>query len=228
MTISSINSNWLYYPYNRKNSTASTAASTTDDLSSTTGTSLDDASAQELFSGILSQGLLPVSGSSDDGTDETGSDMAMAMMMPSPPPPMDTTATTDDEDAIGAFLDKVQSGTATGTDISSMQSILAQSDSSSALTQTTSDTTDATDSTLTLQSFLAKVKAGTVTDSDLSAMQALLNTVQGQSGMMPPPPPDQADSNSVSGVNQSQLVSAIQSYENTGTVYSDNNSSWSS
>ncbi|SHI86650.1 hypothetical protein [Propionispora hippei] len=235
MSISSISNNWTYYPHHsRKNSSTSSIADTTatDDSqaqSASSSTDLDDTSIQDLFSGVMSQGLLPVSSSDEDGTDETGSDMAMAMIMPPPPPSMDNTAATpSNEDAISVFLDKGQSGTATGTDVNGIQRVLAQSGNQTGAAQTTSDSTGATDSTLTLQSFLEKVKNGTVTDSDLSALQALLNTAQGQSGMMPPPtPPEQTDSNSVSGARQSQLVNAIQSYENTGTVYGDN-SSWSS
>ena len=171
MNVSSVsNSNW-WYQLNALKKTNSSADTTTG---ASTTTAAGD--SKSVF------------------TNSDGDTFELSGTAPPPPPPGPPPAsqaassnatgsgTTSDSDPIKIFLDKVAGGTATQSDLTSIQSYLQQMQANS--TGGTTGTTDA-DSTNgahhranALKDFLDKVADGSVTEADLTSMQSYLQQMQ--------------------------------------------------
>ena len=121
MNVSSVTSNWWQYLQRLQNSSAadqSSAAQTTATTSETKSRyeGQDSETAAAFFSGLMSQGLVPVSGSTSSDTAESSSDNTSKL-----------------EAVLSSFLDKVKNGTVTEDDLTALQSALNESDDATTL-----------------------------------------------------------------------------------------------
>jgi hypothetical protein len=136
-----------------------------------------------------------------------------------------TSSDSEASSEIQDFLDKVQAGTVTDTDLTAMQSTLnslpppppPESSSASSTSSSASDLQSA------IASFLDKVKAGTVTDSDLTTMQAELASAQSSSDATA----DSEYAASQSAALQQLLSVASSAYENSYQTNSQPDGVWS-
>lgn len=165
MSISSVNdSSWLYEIYYRNNfsdTQASSAQFTSGIASSDESTTLDSDAAQSLFSGVMSQGVLPVSTGSESAAeessvqtqlDDSGEDamsglMAMVMMPPAPPMTMTAETATENEDTVSGT-------TATNQDTMSRMMPPPPPNGMESLSGSSEDTEDSTNSTSLSQQVL--------------------------------------------------------------------------
>ena len=115
MNVSSVTSNWWQY-LQRLQSAAAEAQSTATQTTATTSETKsryegqDSETAAAFFSGLMSQGLVPVSGSTSSDTAESSSDNTSKL-----------------EAVLSSFLDKVKNGTVTEDDLTALQSALNDS-----------------------------------------------------------------------------------------------------
>lgn len=132
-----------------------------------------------------------------------------------------TFSAADSSAEVDSFLDKVQAGTVSDSDLTAMQAALRNAPPppppSSAAAEDSSAGSD--DLQSTIAGFLEKVKEGTVTDSDLAAMQAALSSAQASSA---------ADSYAASqdSVRLQQLTVAANAYENSYLTNSQQDTVW--
>ncbi|CUH94553.1 hypothetical protein P22_0619 [Propionispora sp. 2/2-37] len=164
MSISSVNdSSWLYEIYYRNSfsNTQAGSAQFTSGIadSDETSTTLDSDAAQSLFSGVMSQGILPVATSEsgmeenslqtqldDSGQDAVSGLTALAMMPPAPPMIMPAETSAETGDTVSGATEKNQ-------DTMSRMMPPPPNDMGS-LSGSSEDTEDTTNSTSLLQQVL--------------------------------------------------------------------------
>ncbi len=121
MNVSSATSNWWQYLQRLQNNSAADQSTTTQTTATTSETKSryegqDSETAAAFFSGLMSQGLVPVSGSTSSDTAESSSDNTSKL-----------------EAVLSSFLDKVKNGTVTDDDLTALQSALNESDDATTL-----------------------------------------------------------------------------------------------
>ena len=121
MNVSSVTSNWWQYLQRLQNSATADQETATQTATTTTETKSryegqDSETAAAFFSGLMSQGLVPVSGSTSSDTAESSSDNTSKL-----------------EAVLSSFLDKVKNGTVTEDDLTALQSALNESDDATTL-----------------------------------------------------------------------------------------------
>ena len=121
MNVSSVTSNWWQYLQRLQNNSTADQSTTTQTTATTSETKSryegqDSETAAAFFSGLMSQGLVPVSGSTSSDTAESSSDNTSKL-----------------EAVLSSFLDKVKNGTVTEDDLTALQSALNESDDATTL-----------------------------------------------------------------------------------------------
>ena len=121
MNVSSATSNWWQYLQRLQNNSTADQSTTTQTTATTSETKSryegqDSETAAAFFSGLMSQGLVPVSGSTSSDTAESSSDNTSKL-----------------EAVLSSFLDKVKNGTVTEDDLTALQSALNESDDATTL-----------------------------------------------------------------------------------------------
>ena len=121
MNVSSATSNWWQYLQRLQNNSTADQSTTTQTTATTSETKSryegqDSETAAAFFSGLMSQGLVPVSGSTSSDTAESSSDNTSKL-----------------EAVLSSFLDKVKNGTVTDDDLTALQSALNESDDATTL-----------------------------------------------------------------------------------------------
>ena len=121
MNVSSVTSNWWQYLQRLQNNSTADQSTTTQTTATTSETKSryegqDSETAAAFFSGLMSQGLVPVSGSTSSDTAESSSDNTSKL-----------------EAVLSSFLDKVKNGTVTDDDLTALQSALNESDDATTL-----------------------------------------------------------------------------------------------
>ena len=121
MNVSSATSNWWQYLQRLQNTSTADQSTTTQTTATTSETKSryegqDSETAAAFFSGLMSQGLVPVSGSTSSDTAESSSDNTSKL-----------------EAVLSSFLDKVKNGTVTDDDLTALQSALNESDDATTL-----------------------------------------------------------------------------------------------
>ena len=121
MNVSSATSNWWQYLQRLQNNSTADQSTTTQTTATTSETKSryegqDSETAAAFFSGLMSQGLVPVSGSTSSDTAGTSSDSTSKL-----------------ETILSSFLDKVKNGTVTEDDLTALQSALNESDDATTL-----------------------------------------------------------------------------------------------
>ena len=121
MNVSSVTSNWWQYLQRLQNNSTADQSTTTQTTATTSETKSryegqDSETAAAFFSGIMSQGFVPVSGSTSSDTAESSSDNTSKL-----------------EAVLSSFLDKVKNGTVTEDDLTALQSALNESDDATTL-----------------------------------------------------------------------------------------------
>ena len=121
MNVSSVTSNWWQYLQRLQNNSTADQSTTTQTTATTSETKSryegqDSETAAAFFSGLMSQGLVPVSGSTSSDTAESSSDNTLKL-----------------EAVLSSFLDKVKNGTVTEDDLTALQSALNESDDATTL-----------------------------------------------------------------------------------------------
>ena len=121
MNVSSVTSNWWQYLQRLQNTSTADQSTTTQTTATTSETKSryegqDSETAAAFFSGLMSQGLVPVSGSTSSDTAESSSDNTSKL-----------------EAVLSSFLDKVKNGTVTDDDLTALQSALNESDDATTL-----------------------------------------------------------------------------------------------
>ena len=121
MNVSSATSNWWQYLQRLQNNSTADQSTTTQTTATTSETKSryegqDSETAAAFFSGLMSQGLVAVSGSTSSGTAESWSDNTSKL-----------------EAVLSSFLDKVKNGTVTEDDLTALQSALNESDDATTL-----------------------------------------------------------------------------------------------
>ena len=223
MNVSSVTSSWWQYLQRLQNAGVADQSTTTQTATTTSETKSryegqDSETAAAFFSGLMSQGLVPVSGSTSSDTfldkvkngtvtddDLTAlqsalndsSDTTAQAATPPPPPPQHV-----NRDELGALQSLLASlsdsseesdttAAVAGTSASSTDSSTSSATTSTDTASTTSSTatSDTTNSTFSLASFLQKVEDGTATADDLSALADLLKEIEAESQAAHMPPP---------------------------------------
>ena len=121
MNVSSVTSNWWQYLQRLQNNSTADQSTTTQTTATTSETKSryegqDSETAAAFFSGLMSQGLVPVSGSTSSDTAESSGDNTSKL-----------------EAVLSSFLDKVKNGTVTEDDLTALQSALNESDDATTL-----------------------------------------------------------------------------------------------
>lgn len=121
MNVSSVTSNWWQYLQRLQNNSTADQSTTTQTTATTSETKSryegqDSETAAAFFSGLMSQGLVPVTGSTSSDTAESSSDNTSKL-----------------EAVLSSFLDKVKNGTVTDDDLTALQSALNESDDATTL-----------------------------------------------------------------------------------------------
>ena len=138
MNVSSVTSNWWKYLQRLQNSSAadqSSAAQTTATTSETKSRyeGQDSETAAAFFSGLMSQGLVPVNNSTSSDATGSSSDSSAATTLSALTSVSGPDSAANLETTLSSFLDKVKNGTVTDDDLTALQSALADIDDTSML-----------------------------------------------------------------------------------------------
>jgi hypothetical protein len=208
MSVSSISNSSDWWAYLNSLSTAKSSSSNTFSVSS----AQSDSSTTKSTS------------SSKESETDTATLLAMLSSLSGGLQNIPTSSDSEASSEVQDFLDKVQAGTVTDSDLTAMQSTLnslppppPESTSASSTSSSASDLQSA------IASFLDKVKAGTVTDSDLTTMQAELASAQSSSDATA----DSEYAASQSAALQQLLSVASSAYENSYQTNSQPDGVWS-
>ncbi len=137
MNVSSVTSNWWQYLQRLQNSSTTDQSSATQTPTTTSETKSryegqDSETAAAFFSGIMSQGLVPVSGSTSSDTTGSSSDSDSSTNVAALTSVSSTGSSSNLETILSSFLDKVKNGTVTDDDLTALQSALNDSSDTAA------------------------------------------------------------------------------------------------